>query len=57
LAIQEARLYRYKTDPRTGDILPILVDKHNHTWDSIRYALDPLIRRKRRPQLLIGGSE
>jgi len=57
LAIQEARLYRYKTDPRTGDILPILVDKHNHTWDSVRYALDPLIRRKRRPQLLIGGTE
>jgi phage terminase large subunit len=56
LALQEARLYRYKTDPRTGDILPALVDKHNHTWDAVRYALAPLIRRRMRPQLLIGGE-
>lgn len=40
---QEARLYSFKTDPKTGDILPIVVDLHNHLWDSLRYALDGLI--------------
>lgn len=39
----EARLYSYKIDPKTGDVLPIVVDKHNHCWDAIRYALDGYI--------------
>ena len=26
----EARLYSYKTDRLTGDVLPIVIDKHNH---------------------------
>lgn len=42
--LQEARLYSYKTDRRTGDVLPEIVDKHNHCWDAVRYALGPLIR-------------
>jgi len=41
---EEARLYRYKTDPVTGDVLPIVIDKHNHCWDAIRYAMQPAIR-------------
>lgn len=41
---QEARLYSYKVDRLTGDILPQLVDKHNNCIDSIRYALTPMIR-------------
>jgi hypothetical protein len=45
---QEAKLYSYKIDPRSGDVLPIIVDKHNHLIDSARYALDPLIKPKRR---------
>lgn len=40
---REARLYAYKVD-KNGDILPEIVDKHNHGWDSIRYALDGYIR-------------
>lgn len=44
-AVEEARLWRYKTDPRTEDVLPKLVDSHNHTWDAVRYALGPLIKR------------
>lgn len=48
LATREARLYRYKTDPRTSLILPILIDAHNHTWDAVRYALSRLIRPGRR---------
>lgn len=41
---QEARLYSYKVDKVTGDILPVIVDKHNHGWDAIRYALDGYIQ-------------
>lgn len=44
--IFEANAYEYKTDRLTGDILPDIVDKHNHHWDAIRYALDKLIKRK-----------
>jgi phage terminase large subunit len=40
---QEARLYSYKVDRITGDVLPLLVDRHNHCWDAIRYALDGYI--------------
>lgn len=43
----EAKLYSYKVDPRSGDVLPIIVDKHNHLIDSMRYALDPLIKPRR----------
>lgn len=42
--LEEARLYRYKVDKRSGDILPEIVDKDNHCWDAIRYALGPLIK-------------
>jgi phage terminase large subunit len=42
--IQEARLYSYKTDKLTGDVLPEIVDRHNHGWDAARYGLLPLIR-------------
>lgn len=41
--IEEARLYAHKIDPRTGEILPDIVDKHNHGWDAVRYALSPMI--------------
>lgn len=44
-AQEEARLYSYKVDKRTGDVLPEIVDKHNHIWDAVRYALEPLIPR------------
>lgn len=40
---QEARLYSYKVDKKTGDILPVVVDAHNHGWDALRYALDGII--------------
>ncbi|MFW6202131.1 MAG: PBSX family phage terminase large subunit, partial [Gemmatimonadota bacterium] len=43
-AQQEARLYSYKVDRRTGDVLPDIVDRHNHIWDAVRYALAPLIK-------------
>lgn len=43
---QEARLYKYKVDKQTGDILPVIVDKHNHGWDSLRYSLDGYIQQR-----------
>lgn len=42
---QEARLYRYKIDPRTEDVQPHLVDANNHAIDACRYALSPLIKK------------
>lgn len=41
---EEARLYCYKVDRISGDILPIVVDAHNHLIDATRYALAPLIQ-------------
>lgn len=42
----EFRLYSYKTDRLSGDILPILIDANNHWIDALRYALEPIIRNK-----------
>jgi phage terminase large subunit len=44
--IDEFKLYSYKTDPKTGEILPIIVDKHNHYIDAIRYSQDGMIKKK-----------
>jgi phage terminase large subunit len=38
--IDELSLYRYKTDPLTNQVLPILEDKDNHVIDAIRYACE-----------------
>lgn len=43
---REARLYSYKVDKKSGDVLPVVVDANNHYWDAIRYALDPMIQAK-----------
>jgi phage terminase large subunit len=44
---EEARMYCYKVDRVTGEVLPIVVDKWNHGWDAVRYGLDGRIKRKR----------
>jgi phage terminase large subunit len=44
-AEDEARLWSYKVDRLSGDVLPELVDRHNHIFDAVRYALEPIIRR------------
>ena len=49
--IRESRLYSYKTDRLTGDVLPDPIDAHNHYIDATRYALQPLIQRR-----AIGGG-
>lgn len=44
---QEARLYRYRVDPQTNEVLPKIEDANNHCWDSLRYALCKYITRRR----------
>ena len=43
--IRETRLYSYKVDRHTGDILTKVVDAHNHQMDALRYALQPMIKK------------
>lgn len=43
---EEARLYSYKVDKLTGDVLPQIVDAHNHGTDSLRYSLAPIIQNR-----------
>jgi phage terminase large subunit len=43
--IREFRSYAYKTDPRTGEILPVIEDKNNHAIDALRYAVEGLHRK------------
>lgn len=45
-AIEEARLYCYKVDRLTKEPTTDVDDKHNHIWDAIRYALEPLLLQK-----------
>ncbi len=44
--IDELTLYRYKTDPLTGVVMPILEDKNNHVIDALRYACEGVRRAK-----------
>lgn len=44
----EFRLYSYKVDRLSGDVLPVIVDSHNHYIDALRYALAPIIKNKRK---------
>jgi len=54
--IDELQNYSYKTDRLTGEILPVLQDKHNHIIDPLRYALEGIelgVEHKRRKPLLL----
>ena len=42
----EARLYRYKVDKKTNEVLPVIEDANNHCWDAVRYSLDGYIQHK-----------
>jgi phage terminase large subunit len=42
--IDELTMYSFKTDPLTGEVLPVLVDTKNHVIDANRYAVEPLRR-------------
>jgi len=53
---KELRLYSYKVDRLTGDILPTPVDAHNHFLDALRYALGPMIRHSEPFQWNVNGK-
>lgn len=38
--IDELSQYSYKIDPLTGEVMPLLEDKHNHVIDALRYACE-----------------
>lgn len=48
--LNEFRLYSYKTDRLSGEVLPIVLDAHNHFIDALRYALTPLMKVKGKPK-------
>lgn len=43
--IEEMKLYRYKRNSLTGDIMPIVEDKNNHRIDALRYSLGHLVKK------------
>ena len=64
--IDELTLYSYKTDPLTGQVMPLFEDKDNHVIDALRYACEgarrvtirrekPVINRNRVP-VRTGGA-
>lgn len=53
---QEFRLYSYKVDKQTRDILPVIDDRWNHYIDSIRYGLAGIIQNRRHMPMLPKGS-
>lgn len=42
----ESKMYSYKRDSKTKEVLPVIVDKFNHCWDAVRYSLDGYIQRR-----------
>jgi len=44
--IKEFQKYSFKIDKHTNEVLPIVVDDWNHCIDSLRYALDDMIKHK-----------
>ncbi len=52
----EARHWSFKVDRLTQEILPQVVDKHNHCMDAIRYALSIFIRMSRKTSSSYSGS-
>jgi len=43
-AAEDFRLYSYKVDKQTNEVLPIIVKKHDDCIDAIRYALSSIIK-------------
>jgi len=44
----EMSLYSFKVDRLTGDIMPSILDAYNHYTDSIRYGLEPAMKKTKR---------
>lgn len=53
--IDELTLYSWKTDPLTGNVLPVLEDKKNHVIDALRYAIESVRRGDREYPFYVGS--
>lgn len=53
----ELRHYRWKTDPRTDEILPVPEDKKNHVIDALRYSVELVRRFDSAPLDMSGGRQ
>ena len=53
--IDEFKMYSYKKDRITGEILPVIVDKHNHCIDALRYALESVNRTLKASNVSLGA--
>lgn len=43
-AQEEARVWSYRRDRLTGDVLPDVKPGDDHIWDAVRYALGPMVK-------------
>lgn len=50
---REFRLYSYKVDRLSGDIMPKIDDANNHYIDALRYALVPLMKRRSASKVIV----
>lgn len=48
----ELQYFSYKLDRLTGEPTPVIEDKHNHIIDAMRYALEPISRRKHNTRVM-----
>lgn len=48
---REFRLYSYKVDRLSGDVLPKIEDANNHYIDALRYAIGPMIKARSAPRV------
>ena len=53
--LEEMKLYRYKTNSLTGDVMPLLEDKHNHYIDALRYSMGSLVKKHAMQTIDIGA--
>lgn len=50
-SIEEASLWSFQIDKKTGDVLPKVQDGNDHIWDAVRYGLAPLIKKRTIPMV------
>lgn len=53
---EEARLWSYKVDRLTEEVLDDVIDAYNHCWDAIRYALEPVMKARKPPKRHLPSS-
>jgi len=51
--IFELTNYSYKVDKNTKEVLDIIIDKHNHHMDALRYGTEPLWHGRRKVRVMV----